>query len=101
LRRWLWWLAFSVSGRWRIQHFGTFGVTGVSAFGASSLHTLSPLTTTIAYGVIDADGRVVVRCFWDHRAIDGIPPAKALVELERVLNNEMVAELGGIVSEAA
>jgi hypothetical protein len=61
--------------------------------GASSLHPLSPLTTALNYGVIGADGGVDVRLIYDHRVMDGATVARALQDLERVLNCEIVAEL--------
>lgn len=92
LRRALWWLGLNV-GRQRANYFGTFGVTVYSSLGAESLHPLSPLTTTLNYGVISADGTVDVRLIYDHRVLDGATVARALVQLEGVLNSEIVAEL--------
>jgi hypothetical protein len=88
-----WWLGLNVVARWREQCFGTFGVTGVSALGSSSLHVLAPLTTTLTYGVFTADGTAPVRLFYDHRVLDGVQPAAALEELEQVLHGPIVDEL--------
>ncbi len=93
IRRLAWWLALSVKGSWRARHAGTFGITGVAALGSTSLHTLSPLTTTLTYGVIEPDGSVLVRLFYDHRVLDGLQPAEALRELEETLNGVIVREL--------
>jgi hypothetical protein len=93
LRRALWWLGLNVSGRKRAKHLGTFGVSVYSGLGAASLHPLSPLTTTLNYGVIDPDGSVDVRLVYDHRVLDGSNIARALLDLERVLNNEIVVEM--------
>lgn len=88
-----WWLVLSVRGSWRERHAGTFGITGVAALGATSLHTLSPLTTTLTYGVIEPDGSVMVRLFYDHRVLDGVQPSEALRELEEALNGVIRHEL--------
>lgn len=93
LRRFAWALAQNVSGIWRERYFGTFGVSVYSGLGVESLHPLSPLTTTINYGVIGDDGRVQVRIIYDHRVIDGATVGRALLRLERVLTNEIVGEL--------
>ncbi len=94
LRRFLWWFGLNVSGRKRAKHLGTFGLSVYSGLGAASLHPLSPLTTTLNYGVIEPDGRVDVRIIYDHRVLDGSTVARALLDLERVLHNEIVNELG-------
>ncbi len=88
--RWLlWWLALNFSGYKRARNLGTFGVTVYSGLGAEALHPLSILTTTLNYGVIAEDGTVDVRLIYDHRALDGANVARALAELERVLNHEL------------
>lgn len=95
LRRFFWWLGLEVSGRLRLQNAGTFGVTGVAALGSASLHLLSPLTTTITFGVFAADGTVPVRLFYDHRVLDGVQPAEALRDLEDTLCGPIREELAG------
>ncbi len=92
LRRLLWWLGLNI-GRQRANYFGTFGVSVYSALGAESLHPLSPLTVTLNYGVIAADGAVDVRVIYDHRVLDGATVARALVRLEGVLNTAIRDEL--------
>lgn len=92
LRRLVWWLGLNV-GSQRGHHFGTFALTVYSGLGAESLHPLSPLTTTLTYGVIDDDGETDVRIIYDHRVMDGATVARALQRLEDVLANDMVAEL--------
>ena len=93
LRRFLWWFGLSAWGRKRAHYMGTFGVTSYASLGAASLHPLSPLTTTLNYGVIEPDGTVDVRLTYDHRVLDGASVARALAELERVLTHEILAEL--------
>jgi hypothetical protein len=93
LRRFLWWFGLNVSGRKRAKHLGTFGVTVYSGLGAESLHPLSPLTTTLNYGVIQRDGSVNVRLIYDHRVLDGSTVARALQDLEQVLTNQIVVEM--------
>jgi pyruvate/2-oxoglutarate dehydrogenase complex dihydrolipoamide acyltransferase (E2) component len=72
---------------------GTFGVSVYSALGSESLHPLSPLTTTLNYGVIGRRGGVTVRLIYDHRVLDGSAVARALADLEEVLNGPIAAEL--------
>jgi hypothetical protein len=92
MRRWLWWLGLNI-GRQRGNYFGTFGVSVYSALGAESLHPLSPLTTTLNYGVISADGSVDVRIVYDHRVLDGATVARALQQVESALLGDIQSEL--------
>jgi hypothetical protein len=94
LRRLVWWFGLNVWGRKRAHFMGTFAVSVYSGYGASSLHPLSPLTTVLNYGVIDPGGNVAVRLIYDHRVLDGAAVARALEEMERVLQGEVLAELG-------
>lgn len=92
LRRVLLWLGLNLT-RTRPNQFGTFGLSVYSSLGAESLHPLSPLTTTLNYGVIAPDGTVPVRVVYDHRVLDGAAVARVLARLEEVLRGEIVAEL--------
>ena len=95
LRRLVWWYGLNVDGRRRARRFGTFGVSVYSSLGAESLHPLGPLTTTLTYGPIAADGQVDVRLVYDHRVLDGAVVARALHKMEDVLTGPITAELAG------
>ncbi len=99
LRRTLWWIGLNGSGYYRARHFGTFGLSVYASLGAESLHPLSPLTSTLNYGPIDAQGKVNMRLVYDHRVLDGATVARALARLEVVLTNECVAELEQLESK--
>lgn len=101
LRRALWWWGLNGSGPKRARQFGTFGVSAYSGLGASSLHPLSPLTTALNYGVIAEDGSVEVRIIYDHRVLDGATVARALAELESVLNHQILNEIRHLAADAA
>ncbi|MCI0464773.1 MAG: 2-oxo acid dehydrogenase subunit E2 [Gemmataceae bacterium] len=96
LRRLVWWALLNTSGYRRARQLGTFGVSVYSALGCQSLHPLSPLTTTLNYGVISRRGRVTVRLVYDHRVLDGSTVARALADLEGVLNGPIADELRGL-----
>lgn len=93
LRRLVWWFGLNCWGRKRAGYLGTFGVSVYAGLGAASLHPLSPLTTTLNYGVIAADGSVDVRLVYDHRVLDGCTVARALEELEGALTGTVLNEL--------
>jgi hypothetical protein len=93
LRRMVWWLALNCWGKKRAHYLGTFGVTVYGGLGAASLHPLSPMTLTLNYGVFEADGSVDVRLIYDHRVLDGAAVARALQQLDSVLQCELLVEL--------
>jgi len=95
LRRLAWWYGLSYDGPRRAKRLGTFGVSVYSGLGAESLHPISPLTTLLTYGVIDANGAVGVRLIYDHRVMDGSTVARSLARIEEVLRTTIVAELRG------
>jgi hypothetical protein len=105
IRRLASWASLDVSGDWRARFAGTFGVTGVAALGSASLTLLSPLTTTLTYGIFREDGSVNVRLFYDHRVMDGVQPAMALEELQTELcgaiRDELLAGAGRTHAAAA
>jgi hypothetical protein len=101
VRRLVWWAALDTSGHWRAQYAGTFGVTSIAALGSYALHVLSPLTTTLTYGEIAADGSIPVRLFFDHRVLDGAQPSEALGALEETLLGPIRDELRGGLRLAA
>jgi hypothetical protein len=102
VRRFLWWFGLNVSGGKRARFFGTSGISVYGGIGASSLHPLSVLTSTLNFGVIDPDGGVDVRLVYDHRVLDGSAVARALRDLEEVLHHPIQAELRSMrAAEAA
>jgi hypothetical protein len=96
LRRLVWWVGLNVFGKYRARYYGTFGVTGVANLGAASVHFLTPLTSTLAFGVIHPNGGVNVRLMYDHRVMDGVVPARALEHMESTLNGELLEEVRGM-----
>jgi hypothetical protein len=92
-RRWLWWGALNVFGRRRCHNFGTFSMTSVSALGCGIVHLVPLLAYNLHYGTFDEQGRLDVRLTWDHRVMDGAPGAKVMVELEKILQGPICAEL--------
>lgn len=101
LLRFTFWHSLYLSGQTRAKRFGTFLVSSYGNLGAEQLHPLSPLTTLLTFGPIDAQGDVVVKLVYDHRVLDGRYVARALAELERTLNGEIVTELSGLNRQAA
>jgi hypothetical protein len=88
------WMGLNLS-RIRSGQFGTFALSVYSALGSESLHPISPLTTTLTYGVIGPDGVADVRLVYDHRVTDGATIARALGRLEAELTGPILDELRG------
>jgi hypothetical protein len=101
LRRLAWWMCFHMSGDWRARYAGTFGVTGTAALGSTPLHLLSPMASTLTYGVFAEDGSAPVQLFFDHRVLDGAQASLALEHLERMLHESLLTELRGSARRAA
>jgi hypothetical protein len=100
IRRLAWAIGLN-SGRQHANFAGSFGITSVSAFGAGTLHALSPGPYLISYGQLEPDGRMEVVLRWDHRVTDAAMIAKTLTRLEAVLNGEIAAELRSEQPDAA
>jgi hypothetical protein len=96
IRRLLWWSTLNISGYKRCKRFGTFGLSSYGALGAEQVHPISPLTTTLTYGPIDAaTQRVVVKLIYDHRVLDGAYVARRLRDIEETLHGPILEELRG------
>jgi hypothetical protein len=100
LRRPIWWLALHGYGPARAWFIGTFAISVVAASGGAGLHLLSPLTTTLNYGVFEADGALDVRVTYDHRVLDGATVARCLVDLEQILLSEILPEMVAIAEDS-
>jgi hypothetical protein len=100
IRRFLWWLGLNVFPRRRARHFGTFGVTTMSPFGAKTLQVPSLWAAFLHYGAIGPTGEVPVALAFDHRVMDGALVGFALLEMEQVLHHQILAELRGMAGPA-
>jgi hypothetical protein len=99
LRRLVFWLTLYWSGARRAKRFGTFMVSSYGSLGAEQLHPLTPLTTLLTFGPIRDDGNVTVKIVYDHRVLDGRCVARALAELDRLLQEEIPEELALLVAQ--
>jgi hypothetical protein len=93
LRRFLYWLCLDVLPSRRARHFGTFGVTTMSPFGAKTLQVPTVWTAFLHYGVLGPTGEVPVGVSFDHRVVDGSVVGYTLLEMEQALRHEIAAEL--------
>jgi hypothetical protein len=101
LRRLLWRFGLYTSGHRRSRYLGTFGISTTAALGSWAVDLLTPISTALNYGVVAADGSLDVRLTYDHRVLDGGTAARALAELEGVLNGALLDEVCGLGPRAA
>jgi hypothetical protein len=93
LRRYAFWHYLNWNGARRARCFGTFMVSSYGSLGAEQIHPLTPLTTLLTFGPISRAGDVTFRIVYDHRVLDGRCVARALAELERVLQEDLAREV--------
>lgn len=98
LRRLAWWFALA-NGRQRANHFGSFGISSVSAYGPGALYPITPGPYILSYGVA-AQNRIDVVIRFDHRLTDAALIARTMSRLEQVLNTEIAAELAAFQPQA-
>jgi len=84
------------TSRKRPQRIGTFTLSSLAGFEATNRFHPTICTTSLSYGPLDEQGRCLVTVIADHRILDGVPVARALVRLEEVLTRDIVAELRGL-----
>ena len=93
LRRAGWWWRLNFQPRQRARRLGTGSISVLAGQGVYNRLHPCILTSTIAYGPLQSDGRMWVTLQCDHRVIDGVAAAEGLNLLEAVLKNDLLAEL--------
>ncbi|XZE34941.1 hypothetical protein SH501x_000417 [Pirellulaceae bacterium SH501] len=95
LRRIAWWCAMRFSGRKRAKHIGTFSISSLGGQGCLNAHHPLVTSASFAMGPLSADGTMEVVMLCDHRAMDGMLGARALLRMEEILNSTIISELEG------
>lgn len=98
LRRFIFWSTLNWSGFKRCKRFGTFMISSVGNFGCEMLVPHMPLTAYLTFGPISPDGNVAVGLAFDHRVMDGRHAARALQDMEQVLNTTLASELRSLAA---
>lgn len=93
LRRAGWWLSLNLSGARRARRVGTFSITTLGSAGAVNHMHPTCLTSSLTYGPLSSTCEMPVTIVFDHRVLDGAPLAKALADLETILNGQVADEL--------
>ncbi|MFM8892915.1 MAG: hypothetical protein ACKOTB_15105 [Planctomycetia bacterium] len=82
----------------RATRIGTFSLSTLAGLGATNRFHPPICTTSLAYAPLDPEGRCVVTLIADHRILDGVAAARALVALEETLTGTMRDELASLAS---
>ena len=85
----------------RASRIGTFSLSTLAGLGATNRFHPTICTTSLTYAPLDADGRCLVTLIADHRIIDGVAAARALVALEETLSGAIRDELASLASVTA
>ncbi|MCX7402461.1 MAG: hypothetical protein NTY87_05050 [Planctomycetia bacterium] len=91
-RQILYWNMNSFS-RKRASRIGTFSLSTLSGLHATNRMHPTICTTSLTYAAIESDGRCLVTLLADHRVLDGMAVARALVRLEEVLTGQLMDEV--------
>ena len=95
IRRLLWWYGLCVDGKQKSCIFGTFSVNSTASMRFQVRQFVTPITSTLYYSSVGANGDMPVQMAIDHRVFDGVTVGRAFAELEKVLTKDMVAEISG------
>ncbi len=93
VRRLLWWCNLNLAGVKRAKRMGTFTISSLAGQATVNRFHQTLLTTSLSYGPLDEQGRALVSLICDHRVLDGAVAARALTQLQSVMQDEIAAEL--------
>jgi hypothetical protein len=93
LRRLIWRIVLSGSGRLKSRYVGTFSLNSLSSRRGRTTQSVTPVTMSIEYGAIQRNGELPLQVFVDHRVTDGASVNRICAELQAVLDRDIVDEL--------
>lgn len=93
IRSIIWNYALFVSGYCKAKNMGTFGISSVSKFNATTMELLTPLTSALNYSQVEENGNCTLRLTFDHRIMDGQQVAQILAFVEEAINTSVKEEI--------
>lgn len=88
-----------MDGKQKSAIFGTFSVNSTAGMRFKVRQFVTPITTTLYYDSVSANGDMAVQFAIDHRVYDGFTSGLAFAELEKVLNTVMVEEVSAFTAK--
>lgn len=101
LRRLVWWINLNLVVKNRARRLGTFSISSLAGQGAWNRSHPAIHTTSLTFGPLDDEGRMLVTVICDHRVLDGALAARALGNLETALGGPIAAELRTLSADRA
>jgi hypothetical protein len=93
LRRLVWWINLNLVVKSRARRVGTFSMSSLAGLGAWNRSHPAIHTTSLTFGPLDEQDRMLVTLICDHRVLDGALAARVLAELETALRGPIASEL--------
>jgi hypothetical protein len=93
VRRPLWSFALQWSGWLRSQYFGTYSVHSFPVRRAQVMQSTTPLSFSLIYGRLNADGELLAQVLMDHRIVDGLTSHRIMLAIEAAMKQDIIAEL--------
>jgi hypothetical protein len=93
LRRCLWSIGFYWSGRLRTKYLGSFSVNFIRAPRFSVAQTVTPISFSLWFSLVDPNGDMTAHLLWDHRLLDAMTADLLVHDLEAIMNGAVAAEL--------
>jgi hypothetical protein len=100
IRRFGWWWRLQWAVKHRARRVGTGSISVLASFGVNNRLHPCILTSSLAYGPQEPDGRMWVTLQCDHRVIDGAAAARAINAMHDYLRGQVLQELLNLPSPA-
>jgi hypothetical protein len=101
LRRLVWWVNLNLVVKSRARRIGTFSMSSLAGQGAWNRSHPAIHTTSLTFGPLDEQGRLLATLICDHRVLDGALAARVLGNLEAALLGPIAAELKTLAGNRA
>jgi hypothetical protein len=72
---------------------GSFVINFIRAPRFAVAQSVSAISFSIWFGIVQPNGDMLVQLFWDHRVLDGMAANRLVHDLEAMMNTEIIAEL--------
>jgi hypothetical protein len=100
VRRPVWSFALQWSGWLRSQYFGTYSVHSFAVRRAQVMQSTPPLSFSLIYGLLNADGDLLAQVLMDHRIVDGLTSHRIMLAIETALKDDIIAELTAAAAQS-